>query len=239
MTVWYLLIAIVLLIANGFFVAAQFALVTAPRTKIEQAATSGSLAGRMALSSVREVSFMLAGTQLGITMASLGLGFVAEPAIARLFEIAFGSTSVPESVAHSISIALGLGIVVFLHMVIGEMAPKNLTIAGPERAALWIAIPFRVYANIFRPFIRLLSGIASAALRLFGVEVKQEVSMAHSASEIGFLIAASAKEGMLDQFEQRLLSGAVEFGNKDAAAVMIPRTEMLAIPSTTSVAEVE
>jgi CBS domain containing-hemolysin-like protein len=119
------------------------------------------------------------------------------------------------------------------------MAPKNVAIAEPDRTALWLAIPFRVYVTVFRPFIAFLNVVANAGVRLFGVKPVDELQSAHSASEIGLMITESAKKGLLGRFEHRLLSGAVEFGEKDAATVMIPRTDMVAIPATATPAEIE
>jgi CBS domain containing-hemolysin-like protein len=239
MTAWYLLAAVVLLLANGFFVAAEFALIAARRSKLEQLANEGDRRARIAIASVKEISFMLAGTQLGITMASLGLGYVAEPAVGHLIESLGRSIEVPEAILHTASVVLGLTIVVFLHMVIGEMAPKNLAIADPERAALRIAAPFRFYANLFRPFINLLNSVAIAGLRLMGVQPKDELGGAHSAQEIGFMISESAKGGLLKPVEHRLLSGAVNFRKRDAASVMVPRTELVALPITATPAQIE
>jgi CBS domain containing-hemolysin-like protein len=238
MTLGYLLLAVVLLLANGFFVGAEFALVAARRSRIEALASEGSRRATAAMRSVRELSLMLAGAQLGITMASLGLGAVAEPAVAHLFEGPLHGL-VPEQAVHGIALAIALIIVVFLHMVVGEMAPKNIAIAEPERSALWFALPFRIYANAFRPFIALLNWLANGGLRLMRIEPRDELRAAHSAEDIGLLIGEAARSGLLGRFEHRLLSGAVEFGNKDAAAVMIPRTEMVAVPDTATTAEIE
>jgi CBS domain containing-hemolysin-like protein len=237
-TVTYLLLTVALLIANGFFVGAEFALVAARRSNIERLAEEGSSAARMALKSVRELSFMLAGAQLGITMTSLGLGAVAEPAVARLLEGPMHSI-VPESAVHAVSLTIALTIVVFFHMVIGEMAPKNIAIAEPEKTALWLAMPFRAYANIFRPFIAFLNFLANTGVKLVGVEPQDELKATHSAAEIGMIVHEAAESGILGRFEQRLLTGAVEFGQRDAASVMVPRTEMVAIPISATVAEIE
>jgi CBS domain containing-hemolysin-like protein len=240
MTWWYLAAAVGLLLANGFFVGAEFALIAARSNKIETLAEQGDRRAKVAARSLREISFMLAGTQLGITMASLGLGFVAEPAVAHLIQTGLGRIiEVPHEVLHTISIVLGLGIVVFLHMVIGEMAPKNIAISEPEKAALWIAYPYRFYANLFRPLIRLLSAVAGAALKLMGIEQKHEFLAAHSPGEIGLLIQQAAQGGMLTKSQHRLLSGAAGFGDRDAASAMVPRTELVAVPVTISPAELE
>lgn len=240
MSLWYLAAATGLLLANGFFVGAEFALIAARSSKIEALAENNDRRAKVALRSLKEISFMLAGTQLGITMASLGLGFVAEPAVARLIQTGLGNVlAIPEQVLHTISIVIGLGIVVFLHMVVGEMAPKNIAISEPERTALWIAYPYRWYANLFRPLIRLLSLVAGAALKLMGVEQKHEFLSAHSPAEIGLLIQQAAQSGMLTKSQHRLLSGAAGFGDRDAASAMVPRTELVAVPVSISPAELE
>ena len=171
MTATYLIITVGLLLANGFFVAAEFALTAARWTKLEEMASGGNARARTALASIRELSFMLAAAQLGITMASLALGFVAEPAVAGLLErVIHNVIEIPSGALHTVSLVISLAIVVFLHMVIGEMAPKNLAISEPERTALWLAIPFRLYANLFRPIVHLLNLLANAGLRLMKVE---------------------------------------------------------------------
>lgn len=237
---WPLLIALVLLILNGFFVGAEFALIATRRSKLEQLAEGGDRKAKLALASVRELSFMLAGAQLGITMASLGLGAIAEPAVAHLIEDALhGLVEIPANVLHSISFVIALTIVVFLHMVIGEMAPKNIAIAKPEGMALAIAAPFRLYANIFRPFIYLLNALANAGVRLLGVEPQDELRSVHTSDEIGMMIAESARGGMIDKFEHRLLEGAIQFSERDAASVMVPRTDLVAVPLDITHAELE
>lgn len=240
MTAWLLVATVVLLLANGLFVAAEFALTAARRSKMEQLASEGNARARAALASIRELSLMLAGAQLGITIASLLLGYISEPAIAHLIESGLEPwVGLPASVLHSISFVVALTIVVFLHMVIGEMAPKNIAIAEPERSALWLAAPFRLFVNFFRPFIHLLNLLANGILRLVGVEPVNEIHSAHSAEEIGAMISESHRGGMLDRFEHRLLSGAIMFRGLDAAAVMIPRTELTAVPLSATPSEIE
>ena len=240
MNLWYLVVTVLLLLANGFFVGAEFALVAAKRSKIEQLASSGDRRAVAALRSTRELSIMLAAAQLGITMASLGLGAVAEPAVARLLDQAIGAlVELPERALHSISFAVALAIVVFFHMVIGEMAPKNLAIAQPERSALWLALPFRLYATVFRPVTVFLNNVANGGLRLVGVEPRDELPEVHTSDAIADLVAESAAGGLLDTFEHRLLSGAIEFRDRDAAEVMIPRTEMTAVSLEATVLEIQ
>ena len=233
MSPWPLLISLVLLIANGFFVGAEFALTAVRRTKLAQLEADGNKRAKAAMKSIRELSLMLAGAQLGITMMSFGLGYLAEPAVADVIERALlGIVNIPDAILHSISFTVALAIVVFLHMVVGEMAPKNIAIAEPERSTLAIAIPFRLFVNVFRPFIYLMNSAANATLRLLRVEPVDEINPSHSAQELGAMIAESAREGLLETFEHKLLSGAIGFGDLDAAAVMIPRTELTSIPST-------
>ena len=235
-----LLIALGLLIANGFFVGAEFALIAARRSKLEQMEAEGRTRAKVALRSVREVSLMLAGAQLGITMASLGLGAIAEPAVAHGIEAGLeGIVEIPSGLLHSISFVLGLSIVVFLHMVIGEMAPKNIAIAKPEETALWLAIPFRAFCAALRPFIWLLNSLANAVVRLLGAEPRDEVSQVHTTGEIGLMIEESARGGLIDAFEKKLLAGAIGFSERDAASVMVPRTELMARPTSVTPNELE
>lgn len=238
---WTALFAsILLLLANGFFVGSEFALIAARRTKIEELAEGGNTRAAIAMSSIRELSFMLAGAQLGITMASLGLGFVAEPAVAHALEGALDSFfEIPQGLLHTISFVIALVIVVFFHMVIGEMAPKNIAIAVPERSALWLAIPIRAYANALRPFIRLLNAAANGGLKLLGVEPKDEVLDVHSAQEIARMVVQSAEEGLLEDFQKRLLSGAIGLGERDAGSAMVSRTELEAVSITATPVEIE
>jgi len=239
-TAWYLLAAVGLLIANGFFVAAEFAITAARRASLEERASEGDGRARTALKSITELSFMLAGAQLGITIASLLLGFIAEPAVATVIEAGIESiVELPPSVVHAVSFVVALGIVVFLHMVVGEMAPKNMAIADPEKTALWLALPFRAFVNVFRPFIRLLNAIANGALKLFGVEAVDELEEGRSAQDIATMITQSARDGMLGKVEHRLLSGAIEFRDRDAADVMVPRTEVVAVSADATPEDIE
>lgn len=235
-----LLLTLGLLAANGFFVGAEFALIAARRTKIEHLAGTGDRRAKTALKAIRELSLMLAGAQLGITMASLGLGAVAEPAIADVIEgVLEGVASIPATLLHTISFVIALTIVVFFHMVIGEMAPKNIAISRPEQSALVMAGPLRFFVIVLGPFLRLLNAFANGCLRLMKVEPKDELLSVHSAQEIGVMVAESAKTGLLRDVDHRLLSGAVEFSDRDAGSVMVPRTDITAIPLDSSPADIE
>jgi CBS domain containing-hemolysin-like protein len=238
-SVWALVIALLLLVANAMFVGAEFALIASRSSKIERLAEAGDRRARVALRSSRELSFMLSAAQLGITMASLGLGYVAEPALAHIFEDLFHGFSMPSGLSHSIAFAIALLIVSFFHMVFGEMAPKNIAISDPEKSALLLAFPFRAYAVLFKPFIWFFNTIGNAGTRLLGIEPQDERSDVHTASEIGLIITESAKGGLLDRFEHRLLSGAASFGERDAGSAMVPRTELVAVPADISSIEME
>lgn len=237
--IWAFAIALFLLVANAMFVGAEFALIASRSSKIQRLAEAGDRRARVALRSSRELSFMLSAAQLGITMASLGLGYVAEPALAHIFENLFHGFAIPAGVSESIAFAIALLIVSFFHMVFGEMAPKNIAISDPEKSALLLAFPFRAYAVLFKPFIWFFNTIGNAGTRLFGIEPQDERSDVHTASEIGLIITESAKGGLLDRFEHRLLSGAASFGERDAGSAMVPRTELVAVPADISSVEME
>ena len=231
---------VVLLLANAFFVASEFALVASRRTRIDQLAEDGSKRARLAKRLSGELSFQLAGAQLGITMASLGLGFVAEPAVADALESALEPLGgLPESVLHTIAFVVALAIVVFLHMVIGEMVPKNITIAAPEQTLLWLSLPTSMYSTLFRPVIRALNAMANGVLRLIGVEPRDELAVTHSADELASMLAASRREGLLEEFEHHLLDRALAFGGRQVATIMVPRDQVRGVPRTATVAQAE
>jgi len=227
---------VLLLLANGFFVAAEFAYITARRNVLAQTRSRSS---QVAIGLNKDLSLSLAAAQLGITMASLVLGAVAEPAIASILERLLGFISIPDNAIHAVALVIALLIVVFLHMVIGEMAPKNVAISNPERSALALAIPFRAFIVIFRPLIALLNGTGNLVLKLFGVPPTDALAVGHSAEDLAVIIATGQKEGVIEEFAHRLLTGAIIFGDLDAAEVMVPRPDVKAAPASASVAQVQ
>ena len=227
---------VVLLLANGFFVAAEFAYITARGSVLEQ--QSGA-AARTAVGLGRDLSLSLAAAQLGITMASLVLGAVAEPAVAAIIEQGLSFLPIPEAAVHPIAFAVALMIVVFLHMVIGEMAPKNIAISAPERSATLMAIPFRAFIVVLRPVIVLLNGIANAVLRLFGVQPTEGLEAGHSAQDLATIIASGREEGVIEDFAHRLLTGAIVFADRDAFEVMVPRPDVVAVTAGATYRDVE
>jgi len=227
---------VLLLLANGFFVAAEFAYITARRNVLEQTKTRSA---QVAIGLNKDLSLSLAAAQLGITMASLVLGAVAEPAVAGILENLLGFIPIPEDAIHVIALVIALLIVVFLHMVVGEMAPKNIAISSPERSALVLALPFRAFILVFRPLIALLNGIGNAFLRLFGVKPADALEIGHSAEDLAVIIATGRKDGVIEDFAHRLLTGAIIFGDLDASEVMVPRPDVRAVPRSAPVAQVQ
>ena len=239
MNVGALLVAVILLVLNGFFVAAEFALLASRRSRLEQHEAQGDRGARHALAGVRELSLMLAGAQLGITMASLGLGAVAEPAIAHWLEEVLHRFAMPEALLDAVAFTLALSIVVFLHIVVGEMAPKSLAIANPERAALRLAGPFRAFTLVVRPFLRVLNAAANGIVRLFGVQPQEELAAAHGAGDLMMLVRESAEHGLLAREQHGLLERALVLSGLDAEAAMIPRPDIVAVPGDATLAEIE
>ena len=241
MTIWLLIITLVLVLVNGFFVALEFALVGSRRAKLEALAADGSRQATNALNASSDLTMHLAGAQLGVTMASLGIGLFGEPTVSHLVETAIVAVGItlPESILSTIGLVVGLSIVVFCHMVIGEVVPKNLALAGPERALLKLAPFSRVYLKIFRPVVRLLQTMANFGVRLFKVEPRDELTSAHTAKELTMMLAESHEEGLIEEFAHDLMTGVLDFGGRTAGAVMVPRDDILVVARTATVAEVE
>ncbi|MEX0657999.1 MAG: hemolysin family protein [Egibacteraceae bacterium] len=233
------LVGLALLAANGGFVAAEFALLAARQSRLEQLAAEGHRAAARALTGVRELSLMLAAAQLGITMSSLGLGAVAEPALEVGLSRLLGLTGLPSGVSHAIAFALALSIVVFLHMVVGEMAPKSWAIADPERSAMRLIRPFRAFATAVRPFIRLLNAMANVLVRLVGVEPRDDLAASHSPADLLLLVAESGRQGTLGEEQSTLLSRALDLSGLDAEAAMVPRGDIVAVPVDAGIGELE
>jgi CBS domain containing-hemolysin-like protein len=234
-----IVVAVALLAGNAFFVGAEFALIAARRTQIEPRAATGSRAARLTLRAMERVSLMMAGAQLGITMCSLGLGAIGEPAVAHLLEIPLAALGVDGAALHTIAFAVALMIVVFLHMVLGEMVPKNIAIAGPERSALVLGPVLYGIVLLLKPLVVMLNWIANVVLRLLRVDPKEEVASAFTADEVAAFIAESRKEGLLDEDEHDLLSSALSIGVEQVAAVTVPIAELVALPVDVTAAQAE
>ncbi len=240
MSVWPFVAIVVLLAVNGFFVALEFALLGSRRSRLEPLAEAGDKAAQRSLDAMRDLSAQLAGAQLGITVASLILGLVGEPAMAHLLEPVVKLVPfVPDSWAHGVAGVIGLLIVVFAHMVLGEMVPKNLTLTHPEATLRLITLPNKAYLTLVRPLVWVLNVLANLGVRAFGVEPRDELASAHTAEELAVLVAASREEGTIQGFAADLLSGVLDFGGRPVSSVMVPRDEICTIPATATPAQAE
>lgn len=237
--VFALILALVLLGMNAFFVGAEFALISARRTQIEPRAAAGSRAARRTLRAMENVSLMMAGAQLGITVCSLGLGAIGEPAVAHLLEPVFASAGMSEKFLHPVAFGIALTIVVALHVVVGEMVPKNISLAGPERAALLLGPALAAIVTVLRPFIVGLNTIANGVLRLVRIEPKSEITSTFTREEVSGLVEESRRKGLLDADEYNLLAGALGFQERTVACVLLPVDKLVTVPRHASVAEVE
>jgi CBS domain containing-hemolysin-like protein len=228
----------VLLVTNAFFVAAEFALLAARRSRIEQRAADGDRRAGHALAGLRQLTIMLAGAQLGITIASLGLGAVAAPAVADAIDGALGQWfTLTETARDVIAVTVALSVVVFLHLVLAEMAPKSWAISDPERTSLLLARPFRLFTVVCRPVIVALNSLAGWVVRLAGVEPQDERAAAHSASDLLLLLEESADRGGIAADEHELLTRSLELSGLTAADAMTPRRDIVAVPANATAAE--
>jgi CBS domain containing-hemolysin-like protein len=234
-----LLLAVALLLLNAFFVGAEFAVISARRSQIEPLAAEGRRSARTTLWALEHLSLMLACAQLGITVASLGLGAVAEPAVAHLLEVPFAAAGLPEEFVHPAAFVVALALVVYLHVTLGEVVPKNLAIAGPERAALVLAPVLVAVARVVRPLVVVLDAAARLLLRLLRVEPKEELASAFTAEEVHSIVTESRREGLLDEEEHGLLTGALELAARPVGEVMVPAERLVTVPSTATPEEVE
>ncbi len=234
-----ILLALLLLLGNAFFVAAEFALVSARRSQIEPRAVAGNRFARTTLLAMENMSEVIAVNQLGITVCSLLLGAVAEPTIAHLIEPMLDAAQVPEGLLHPIAFAVGLAIVVYLHVVLGEMIPKNIALAGPDRAALVLGTPVWAFVTVLRPVIRVINAVASRILRLAGVKLMDEVSSTYTREEVAALVEESRGEGLLREDEYDRLAGALGFTERTVAAVLMPAEKLTTVSRDATVAQVE
>ncbi len=232
-------IVAVLVLANAFFVAAEFALVSARRTRIEAMIRRGDAKAKLARRAILALDRYISGTQLGITLASLGLGWVGEPAIARLFQTVFAPLPSPfaQIATHGVAATIAFLCITFLHIVLGELTPRALALIYPEATSKWLAGPLIVFTVVTNPFIWVLKESANLVLRLFGERAPTALERLHSPEELRMLVDQSAKAGKLDRDDARLLAGVFEFSEKTAREVMTPRTEIVALDLDASLAD--
>jgi CBS domain containing-hemolysin-like protein len=234
-----ILLGIMLLALNAFFVGAEFALISARRTQIEPRAAAGSRVARTTLTAMENVSLMMAGAQLGITVCSLALGAIAKPAVKHLLQPLFGAVGLPDTAQDVASFVVAMVVVVILHVVLGEMVPKNIALAGPERSALVLGPPLAFVVMLLKPFIVAMNMVANGILRMFGVEPKGEVTSTFTREEVAGLVEESRREGLLDADEYDLLSGALGFQERTVDRVLLPDAGLATVPRGATVAEVE
>ena len=227
-----LLITILLVLLNGFFVAVEFALVKVRSTRISELANEGKGSARMALHAIHHLDMYLSASQVGISLASIALGRVGEPVVAELMKPLFHMMGVPESLTHSISFAVGLGLVTAIHIVVGEQAPKYWAIQQPERAALALSYPLHWFYVLFRPAITALNGVTTLILRIFRIEAASEHELAHTEEELRMILTASGQSGVLKDSEVDLVKHVFEFADKVAWDIMVPRVDMTYMDAT-------
>ena len=230
---------IILVAVNAFFVVAEFALVSVRRTRIAELAQKGNTRAAIVQKMLAAPGRVIAVTQLGITMAGLGLGWVAEPALAHLLEplVNLFPANLRSDISHTISAGLAFAVITFILVVIGELAPKSVALQFPVRAALFVALPMIWVQAIFSPIVRLLNGTGNLFLRLIHIPPATGHEQAHSAEELKMLVTASAAGGRVTSDEEDMLRAIFDFGKLLVRDVMVPRTEIVAIQAGTRLAE--
>ncbi|MFJ7044179.1 hypothetical protein CTU88_09905 [Streptomyces sp. JV178] len=222
MTAVQLLIGFATLVVNAFFVGAEFALISVRRSQIEPYAEQGDRRARSVLWGLRHVSALMAAAQLGITLCTLVLGVVAEPAIEHLLEPVFHAVGVPEGAGHLISFVIALTLATYLHMLLGEMVPKNIALAEPVRSALLLGPPLVTLSRALRPVIFTVNAFANALLKLMRIETKDEVAATFSDTELARLVRDSTEAGLLDDRARERLHDALELGRRPVQDVVLP-----------------
>jgi CBS domain containing-hemolysin-like protein len=241
MSIWLaLFISTILIVINGFFVGVELAFVASRRTKLEALAEEGVRGAKIAAESVANITQQLFAAQLGITIASLILGLIAEEAIAHLIESALDSVvEISEGVAHGIAVAFAILIVVFVHTVFGEMVPKNMAIAAPETSARFLAPIHAVIVTAVSPIIWVLKQMSRPLLKLAGVDPDADFNKAATPTALLRMLDVSREEGLVEDQEHALIAGALDFGDIRVRSVMIPTDDIVSVPMSATVADIE
>jgi CBS domain containing-hemolysin-like protein len=236
-----MVLAVLLLVLNSLFVGAEFSLLSSRRDRLEALLEQGYGRARTVIKASQEGSLMLASSQLGITLCSLGLGRLGEPAVAHQLErlVAPIPIPIPVPVLHAVAFTIALAIVVVLHVLVGEMVPKNLAIAEPERLALWLVPALVWYVKFARPFIAAFNALANSVLRLLRVQPKDELETAYTSSELAELLVESRREGLLEQSEHRRLAQTLSSVENTVADVLVPMSELTTLPAEPTLGDVE
>jgi CBS domain containing-hemolysin-like protein len=227
--VFELLLTVLLVGANAFFVSAEFSLISARRDRLESLAEQGRTSAVTVIRAGERLPLMFAGAQLGITVSSILLGRIGEPAVADLLERPFRLVAAPDPLLHTVAFLVALAIVVTLHVLLGEMVPKNIAIAGPERAAMLVIPPYLLYVRAARPFIAFYDRCANATVRALGVKPKDELDVTVSMVELSEMIAESVSEGLIDPEEHTRLTRALQIRTRVVADVAVPVRDIRAV----------
>ena len=228
-----------LLFSNGFFVAAEFAMVKVRKTRIEQLVKEGNYSAQIALEAIKDLDKFIAAVQLGVTISSIGLGWVGEGTLARIIEPVFVFLpGVSQTIAtHTVSVSLAFALITFLHVVLGELIPKSIALEYTEKTALIIARPMQAITFVFNPFIWLLNGFGNWVLKLMHIPHSHKSSLVHSSEELDMLVDASYNGGVLNETEKDMLHNVFKFSDLTAKQVMVPRTDMVCVPIDMSLEE--
>lgn len=236
-----LFVVVILLLANAFFVASEFALVSVRQSRMLQLSKEGNSTATIAIHALEHLDRYIAAVQLGITISSLGIGWVGEGAVAKLIEPLFNFLPVlgKNIAVHSVSVTIAFSLITLLHVVIGELMPKSIALQYPERTALMVTRPMAFITKIFTPFIFILNGFGNILLKILHVPPASSTHLSHSAEELELIIDASCNEGMLNETEKDMLQNVLKFSDLVAKQIMVPRPDMVAIESIMSLEEIE
>ncbi|MCZ6166911.1 hemolysin family protein [Campylobacter ureolyticus] len=233
-----LILAFVFVLLNAFFVLSEFAIVKIRKSKLEELSKDGVKNAKMAYEITNSLDSYLSATQLGITISSLALGWIGEPAVAMLIEKPINSIfEANATVIHSISFIISFTFITLLHVVLGELVPKSVAIATPEKSVLFVAKPLHTFWVIFKPFIAVFDFLAGGILKLIGIRPAGESEIAHSEEEIKIIVAESLKGGVLDSIETQIIKNAVDFSDTVAKEIMTPRKQMVCLNAQKSYEE--
>ncbi|HUR08709.1 MAG TPA: hemolysin family protein [Nonomuraea sp.] len=232
MTITDGLVLVLLLAVNGFFVGAEFALISARRTQLEPQAQAGSRRAQAVLAAMNTMPTMLAAAQLGVTLASLMLGAFGEPVVARAVEPLFAAVGLSEKMVHPVAFALALLLVVSAHVIIGEMVPKNLALSGPNTAALWLVPALFVLARAIRPLLSLIKAMSDVVLRLLRIPPTDEIRTVYTSEELPVLIEESRQHKLLRQDERDRMIATLALHARPVSTVMVPIDEVVSVPAT-------
>jgi len=230
----------ILLFSNGFFVASEFAMVKVRKTRIEQLVKEGNSTAKIALEAIKDLDKFIAAVQLGVTISSIGLGWVGESTLAQIIEPLF--KFIPDAAGqviatHTVSASIAFALITFLHVVLGELIPKSIALEFTEKTALFVAKPMQMITFVFNPFIWLLNGFGNWVLKLLNIPHSHKASLVHSTEELDMLVNASYNGGVLNETEKDMLHNVFKFSDLTAKQVMIPRTDMICVPKDMSLEE--